>query len=56
MQEVIRYASVESFQSVAIIPLLLLPVFGIIWLFDRKKSGQPSVVGEPGAVIGQGKS
>ena len=37
MDEVIRYASVESFQSVAIVPLLLLPVFGIIWLYDRKK-------------------
>ncbi|MEQ9567881.1 MAG: hypothetical protein RLN85_19085 [Pseudomonadales bacterium] len=56
MQEVIRYASVESFQSVTIVPLLLLPVFGIIWLFDRKKSGQPGFVGEPGTVIGSGES
>jgi MFS family permease len=40
MTEVIRYASVESFQSVAIVPLLLLPVFGTIWLFNRK-SGAP---------------
>ena len=39
MQEVLRYASVESFQSVAIVPLLLLPVFGLIWLFDRKRGG-----------------
>jgi MFS family permease len=37
MTEVVRYASVESFQSVAFIPLLLLPVFGLIWLMDRKK-------------------
>lgn len=37
MQEVVRYASVESFQSVAIVPLLLLPVFGVIWFFDRNK-------------------
>ncbi|MFT7404714.1 MFS transporter [Zhongshania sp.] len=36
MTEVVRYASVESFQSVAFIPLLLLPIFGIIWLVDRK--------------------
>ena len=56
MQEVIRYASVESFQSVAIVPIILLPVFGIIWLYDRKKSGQPGVVGEPGAVIGSKES
>lgn len=39
MTEVIRYASVESFQSVAIVPLLLLPVFGVIWLMDSKKGG-----------------
>lgn len=46
MDEVIRYASVESFQSVAIVPLLLLPVFGIIWLFDKKKGGhKPEVIG-----------
>ncbi len=36
MQDVIRYASVESFQAVAFVPLVLLPVFRIIWLFDRK--------------------
>ncbi|MEH6590048.1 MAG: MFS transporter [Halioglobus sp.] len=38
MVEVVRYASVESFQAVAYIPLLLLPVFGLIWLFDRKST------------------
>jgi len=37
MQEVIRFASVESFQSVAFVPLVLLPVFGLIWVFDRKR-------------------
>ena len=36
MTEVIRFASVESFQAVAIVPLLLLPVFGLIWVMDRK--------------------
>lgn len=39
MVEVVRYASVESFQSVAIVPLLLLPVFGVIWLYDRRQGG-----------------
>jgi MFS family permease len=39
MTEVVRYASVESFQSVAIVPLLLLPIFGVIWLVDAKKGG-----------------
>ena len=46
LQEAIRYASVESFQSVAIVPLLLLPVFGAIWLFDRRSGGhQAEVIG-----------
>ncbi len=50
MAEVVRYASVESFQSVAIVPLFLLPVFGIIWLVDKKNGGhQPEIIGEPGA-------
>jgi MFS family permease len=37
MADIARYASVESFQSVAIVPILVLPVFGIIWLYDIKK-------------------
>lgn len=37
MQDAVRYASVESFQAVSFLPLLLLPVFGLIWLFDRKQ-------------------
>jgi len=36
LAEVTRYASVESFQAVAFVPLLLLPVFGLIWLADRR--------------------
>ena len=49
MTEVVRHASVESFQAVAFVPLLLLPVFGAIWLFDRRNGGhQPEVIGEPG--------
>jgi hypothetical protein len=35
--EAIRFASVESFQAVSVVPLLLLPVFGLIWLVDRKR-------------------
>jgi MFS family permease len=50
MQEVIRFASVESFQSVAYVPILLLPVFGLIWLTDRRKGGnQIETMGAPGA-------
>jgi fucose permease len=37
LEEVLRYASIESFQSVAIVPLLLIPVFGFIWIFDYVK-------------------
>jgi MFS family permease len=37
MAEVVRYASVESFQSVAVVPLMLLPVFGLIWLYDSRQ-------------------
>ena len=32
---VIRVASVESFQVVAVIPLALVPVFAILWLRER---------------------
>ena len=38
MAEVVRYASVESFQSVAVVPLVLLPVFAIIAIVDKRKS------------------
>lgn len=49
MEGVIRIASVESFQAVAFVPLMLLPVFGLIWLVDRRSGGhQPEVIGEPG--------
>ncbi len=37
MVEVVRYASVESFQAVAVAPLVLLPLFGAIWLYDSRR-------------------
>ncbi len=37
----LRYASVESFQAVALLPLLLLPVFGVVWLNDRWQLKRP---------------
>ena len=40
LQEVIRYASIESFQAVAFVPLVLLPVFGLIWYFDHRRGRQ----------------
>lgn len=52
LQEVIRFASVESFQAVAFVPLVLLPVFGAIWIFDRKRGGHlPEIIGEPGSPV-----
>lgn len=36
LDAVIRYASIESFQSVAIVPLLLLPVFAVLKFIERR--------------------
>ncbi|MEM6486143.1 MAG: MFS transporter [Pseudomonadota bacterium] len=36
MRDAVRQASVESFQLVAVVPLLLLPIFGFIWMYDRR--------------------
>jgi fucose permease len=35
LDEVIRYASIESFRSISIVPVLLLPIFGILWWRER---------------------
>lgn len=37
LDAVIRYASVESFQSVALLPLICLPVFVIMHWWDKRK-------------------
>ena len=42
LERVVRLASVESFQAVAVIPLLLLPVFGFIWWRDRRRGSEPA--------------
>lgn len=36
LDRVLRYASVESFSAVALIPLALIPIFGFIWWRDRR--------------------
>ncbi len=41
---VTRYASVESFQSIAIVPLILLPIFGFVWWRERRRGGHRPVV------------
>lgn len=37
LAEVTRLASIESFRSVALIPLILLPIFALIWWNDRRR-------------------
>ncbi|GIX31293.1 MAG: hypothetical protein KatS3mg124_1765 [Porticoccaceae bacterium] len=39
LAEVLRIASVASFQAVALVPLALLPVFGAVWVYDRRRRG-----------------
>jgi hypothetical protein len=36
LDSVLRFASQQSFQTVVYVPLFLLPVFGLIWWFDRR--------------------
>ena len=40
---VTRYASVESFRSIAAVPLMLLPIFGFIWWRERRRGGHRAV-------------
>lgn len=49
LDSVLRFASQESFQAVAYVPLFLLPVFGIIWWRDRRLTtvtAEPVMAGE----------
>ena len=43
LNEVMRAASVTSFRAVAIVPVLLLPAFGIIWWLDKRRGGYQPV-------------
>ncbi|WP_051089493.1 MFS transporter [Microbulbifer variabilis] len=38
LDAVLATASVESFQSLAVVPLILLPIFAFIWLWDRRQT------------------
>ncbi|WP_375749065.1 sugar MFS transporter [Vibrio sp. HN007] len=40
MEEVTRIASVESFQAISVVPLVILPIFTIIWIFDKIKKNK----------------
>ncbi|MES1157408.1 MAG: MFS transporter [Alphaproteobacteria bacterium] len=37
MADVLAYAAARSFQSVALIPCVLFVIFGLVWVFERKK-------------------
>ena len=43
LDKVLGIASQASFRAVAILPLILLVVFGAIWLYDRSKGGYKAV-------------
>jgi len=43
LNDILTYASQYSFRIVAILPAILLVVFGAIWIFDRAKGGYKPV-------------
>jgi MFS family permease len=48
LDRVLGIASQASFRAVAVLPAILLIVFGAVWLYDRSKGGFKSVrLGEP---------
>jgi MFS family permease len=46
LAEVLRIASAESFRSATVIPLMLLPIFGLIWWNDRRANRAMTARGE----------
>jgi len=45
LMDVLSYAAQYSFRAVAILPAILLLVFGIIWLYDRARGGyRPTIL------------
>ena len=46
LERVLGIAAQTSFRAVAILPAVLLVVFGAIWLFDRRRGGfRPQKIG-----------
>lgn len=43
LQSILQVASIESFQVVAIIPVFLVFVFGLFWLYERKRKDAVTV-------------
>ncbi len=44
MQGVLAYAAEQSFQTVAIIPVILFFIFGALWLFERRSKAADATV------------
>jgi hypothetical protein len=40
LQQVLAYAAERSFQAIAIIPLILFVIFGVVWLIERRNRAQ----------------
>src|SRR5260221_193443 len=57
LNEVLSLAAQKSFRMVAILPAILLVVFGAIWIYDRSRGGYKAekiVSSEPGAAPASG--
>ena len=39
LQQVLAYAAEQSFQTIAVIPIVLFFIFGAVWLVERKRKG-----------------
>ena len=48
LAEVMQLASIESFQAVAVIPVILIPIFGLVWWRDHPAGGYRPVRLETG--------
>jgi hypothetical protein len=50
LQRVLAHAAEQSFQAIAIIPIILFVIFGAVWLFERRKR----VLGDGSQQIAEG--
>lgn len=48
LERVSAYAATASFESVALVPVILLPIFGAIWFFDKRSEKQVAEAVEQG--------
>ncbi|HEX7743268.1 MAG TPA: hypothetical protein VF442_12700, partial [Sphingobium sp.] len=43
MQKALAYAAEQSFQVIAVIPVILFFIFAAVWLIERRKKGAPTI-------------